>query len=177
MGNNRNLFWQLVKKEHRHARAFCYRLTGNYEDGDDLYQDSVIKAYHGFSVLKQTGSFRPWLYRIIGNTYRSRFRNPWWKKVFSLKPEVDSGDFSKNPEDLYESRRRLNFAFSVLSVDDRLLVTLAEIEGWKIAELAEITGKTEGLIKMRLARARKKMRRKLSCHYKKKTFRNYINGT
>lgn len=177
MGNNSNLFWQLVEKEHRRARAFCCRLTGNAEDGDDLYQDSVIKAFRGFADLQKPESFRPWLYRIIGNAYKSRFRSPWWKKLIPLPPESDDGAFSENPENLYESRRRLSFALSALSPEDRLLVTLAEIEGWKISELARLAGKSEGFVKMRLFRAREKMRRRLSRRYKKIAFQNYLEGT
>lgn len=51
---------------------------------------------------------------------------------------------------------------AVLSSDDRIIVTLAELEGWKLAEIAGMLGKSEGLIKMRLSRARTKMRRRLS---------------
>lgn len=71
----------------------------------------------------------------------------------------------KNPACYYEAKRKLNLAFSALSPDDHILVTLSELEGWKISELAELTGKTEGNIKMRLSRARKKMRDRLSKIY------------
>ncbi|MFZ5979540.1 MAG: RNA polymerase sigma factor [Candidatus Zixiibacteriota bacterium] len=176
MGNNNELFWRLVEKEHHRARAFCYRLTGNLEDGDDLYQDSVIKAYRGFAALNQIEAFRPWLYRIIGNAYKSRCRCPWWKKIIPLKPENESQPPVENPESLYESRRLLHYAFSILKPEDRLLVTLAEIEGWKISELAQLAGKSEGFVKMRLARARQKMRRQLSRRYKTTAFQNSPEG-
>ena len=161
MGNNTTLFWQLVEQEHRKARAYCYRLTGGGDDGDDLYQDSVVAAYKGFPGLRQTASFKPWFYRIINNNYKSRFRNPWWRRILTLLPEHETVSRTENPSGLYEARRRISRAFEVLSVDDRILVTLSELEGWKISELAGLMSKTEGTVKMRLSRARHKMRRRL----------------
>jgi RNA polymerase sigma-70 factor, ECF subfamily len=161
VGENSGLFWQLVEKEHKNARAYCGRLTGNSGDGDDLYQDAVIKAFKGFAGLRQVDAFRPWLYQIINNTYKGRVRNPWWKHVLSRPTEIEDYSWSHDPSNVYDAKRRLESAMSALCVDDRIIVTLAELEGWKISELAELTSKTEGFIKMRLSRARTKMRKRL----------------
>ena len=64
----------------------------------------------------------------------------------------------ENPIGLYTARRRLEKAFKVLKTDDRILVTLFELEGWSIAEIATLFEKKEGAIKVRLSRAREKMR-------------------
>ena len=61
----------------------------------------------------------------------------------------------------YGAKRRLETAFAVLNSEDRIIVTLAELEGWKIAEIAELDARSEGQIKMRLSRARSKMRPQL----------------
>jgi RNA polymerase sigma-70 factor (ECF subfamily) len=162
MGIDSNLFWRLVEEEHSRARAYCGRLAGGYDDGDDLYQESVIRAFGGFAELRQVDSFRPWLYRIISNTYKGRFRSPWWRRILSGSSDPEALAPGSDPTGLYEARRRLGYAFGALSADDRVMVTLAELEGWTIAELAEMMAKTEGFVKMRLLRARKKMRRRLS---------------
>jgi RNA polymerase sigma factor (sigma-70 family) len=161
VGKNSSPFWQLVEKEHRNARAYCSRLTGNSDDGDDLYQDAVINAFRGFVDLRKLDSFRPWFYRIINNAFKGRMRTPWWKRVLSRPEQVEDADWSHDPTNAYDAKRRLEYAMSTLSVDDRILVTLAELEGWKIAELAALNSKTEGFIKMRLSRARTKMREQL----------------
>lgn len=175
MGKNRDLlqcgneFWRLIENEHEKARRYCFKLTGGDENGDDLYQDAVIKAYNGFADLRNIESFRPWLYRIINNAYKARFRNRWWQKV-KIQPLIILDSLtSVNPSDSYEARRRLDFALDCLSTDDRIIVTMAELEGWKITELAELFSKTEGFIKMRLSRARRKMRKKLSGLYSEKS--------
>jgi RNA polymerase sigma-70 factor (ECF subfamily) len=177
MAINNSLFWQLLEKEHERARAYCGRLTGDFDEGDDLYQDSVIKAYNGFGKLKLAVSFRPWFYRIIANNYKGRFRTSWWKRVLSKSIDPVEIEGQTDPAELYEAKRRLNYAFQVLSVDDRILVTLAELDGWKISELAEMTSKTEGFIKMRLSRARHKMRKKLGKLYREKNRGTAKKGT
>jgi RNA polymerase sigma-70 factor (ECF subfamily) len=162
---DKTLFWQMMEMEHEKARIYCGRLTGDFASGDDLYQDSVIRAFNGFAGLKSINSFKPWLYKIINNTYKNKFRSSWWKRISHKTNEIDDNLIQHNPANLYEAKRRLEYAFTALSADDRIIVTLVELEGWKIAELAELIATTEGRIKMRLSRARKKMREKLGRFY------------
>jgi DNA-directed RNA polymerase specialized sigma24 family protein len=53
-------------------------------------------------------------------------------------------------------------AFAAVSPEDRALITLHEIEGWTVTELAELYNKPAGTIKARLSRARAKMRKALT---------------
>lgn len=142
-----------------------------------MYQDAVIKAFQGFANLRLVDSFRPWLYQIINNTYKSRIRSPWWKHVLSRPTEIADCDWSHDPTNLHEAKRRLDFALSTLSIDDRIIVTMAELEGWKISELAELLSKTEGFIKMRLFRARAKMRKRLGSLHQRTIKRMRDRGT
>lgn len=166
MGKDQDQFWQLVEQEHTKARAFCLHLTGNNDDGDDLYQDAVMIAHRGFGKLRSCDSFRPWLFRIIGNCFKARFRNPWWRRMIPMTGD-ESIEPTEDPSGRYEARRILDHAFGALSAEDRFIVTLADLEGWKHAELAEMMSKTEGFIKMRLVRARRKMRKRLAAKYSK----------
>ncbi len=155
----------MVEQEHDRARAFCFRLAGNVEDGDDLYQEAIVRSYHGLDGLRQPESFRYWLYKIIGNVYKSRFRSPWWKRlVFGITVGVEA-TLIEDPSGLYAARRRLELAMTALSRDERWLVMLCELEGWKISEASELLSMSEGRIKMRLSRAKKKMREKLGTLY------------
>ncbi len=153
-----------MEPEHRKANAFCRKLMGNRDDGDDLYQDSLVSALSGFEKLRQTDAFRSWLYRIIMNTYKNRFRRPWWQVFTPLTAEHEASLGGDNPAPMLAARRRLAVAFKALSAADRALVTLFELQGWSIAELAALTGKSSGNVKVRLLRARRKMRRALVRH-------------
>ena len=81
-------FWRLVEPEHLKARAFCRKLAGNREDGDDLYQESLVRALSGFNGLRKSSSFRPWLYRIIINTFKSIKRSFFWDRFNPIDEDV-----------------------------------------------------------------------------------------
>lgn len=49
---NRDLFWKLAKPEHLKARGYCRKLMANRDDGDDLYQDALVRALASFGKLK-----------------------------------------------------------------------------------------------------------------------------
>lgn len=155
-------FWELVTTEHERASAYCIRLAGDRDEGKDLYQDSLMTAFKAFTQLRNIDSFRPWFYTIINNAFRGRARSPWWKRVFSGIDDLSAVGGSTNPTGLYDARRRLDYAMTALGADDKIIVTLAELEGWKLAEIANMLSMTEAQVKMRLSRAREKMRRQLS---------------
>lgn len=165
MDRNRILFWRLVEPEHRKVQAFCRRLEGNRDDGDDLCQEALVCALTGFASLEKIEAFRPWLYRIIVNCFRSRRRRPWWRKLVPLDNQDIENSVGHDPAPTWTARRRLEIAFRALSDADRALVTLFELEGWSIAELAELTGRTVSSVKVRLFRARRRMRSALIKHF------------
>lgn len=135
---------------------------GNRDEGDDLYQESLVSAITSFSSLREDGKFRPWLYQIVMNRFKNLKRNYWWKRLVPLTPEIAESIGGSNPVNLMAARRRIEIAFQVLKPEDKVLVTLYELEGWKLTELALLTGRSEGSLKVRLTRAKKKMRERLS---------------
>ncbi len=158
MADERALFWKLTEAEHLKARAFCRKLIGNREDGDDLYHDVLVAALLRFPQLRDRSAFRPWLYRIVVNTFKNRVRRPWWKWLTPLSKEIEDRVAGPNPDAGQSARRRLEWAFRAVTPEERTLVTLHELEGWRIVELAELFGKNEAAVKMQLSRARRKMR-------------------
>jgi RNA polymerase sigma-70 factor (ECF subfamily) len=161
MRRNRELFWELLEPEYSGAMMFCRKLTGDRERGDDLFQDALVTALSGFESLRDATAFRPWLYRILVNTFKSKVRRPWWKRRVALTPEIELTLTGVDPVEVHAARRWLGRAFRVLSTDDQALVTLHELEGWQVSELARTFGRSEGSIKTRLFRARRKMKEAL----------------
>ncbi len=161
---NRDLFWTLLEAEHAKAEAFCRKLAGNREDGDDLYQDALLAAMRKLRSLRDPNSFRPWLYRIMVNTFKNRVQGPWWRRRVTLTPEISESRVSTDPSAAYAARRWLDRGFAALKPEDRALVTLFELEGWTIQELANLKRRPTGTIKARLARARATMRKAIEQH-------------
>lgn len=161
MGEMENRFWELLEPEYRRAMMFCRKLMGDRDCGDDLFQDALVTAYTGFVDLKNAGSFRPWFYRILINTFKSTIRRPWWKRRLSLTPEMKRHLAGDNPVDVYTARRWLQRAFEAVSAEQQTLVTLHDLEGWSVGDLARLYKTSEGSIKARLFRSRRKMKNAL----------------
>jgi RNA polymerase sigma-70 factor (ECF subfamily) len=166
MSRDRDVFWKLVEPEHLRARAYCRKLMANRDDGDDLYQDSLVSALTRFRNLREVEAFRPWLYQIIINAFKNRCRRSWWRKLLPLTADIEANLEGENPVPVQAARRRLERAFKALMPAERALITLHELHGWGIAELAALTGTSEGNIRVRLSRSRRKMRDVLIRHFR-----------
>jgi RNA polymerase sigma-70 factor (ECF subfamily) len=158
---NRDRFWIELEAVHAEAERFCRRLSATREDGDDLYQEAILRAYSNCDSLNDSLAFRPWFYRLIINLFKNRRRGAWWRRFVALTSELEESLPGWDPSGRHQAKRLLTKAFAAVSPEEKALVTLHEIEGWTIAELAELYRKPSGTIKARLSRTRAKMRRAL----------------
>ncbi len=157
-----NRFYELLEPELPRLQAFCQKLAGDPDQGDDLIQDALYDAWKGFGRLREETAFRPWLYQIVINRYRTNLRQ-FKKRTGSTLPLTDElVDDRQSRERI--ARNRLNIAMACLSAKDRALVTLHELEGWSYSELATTFGSSAGAIRTRLTRCRHRMRDALRLH-------------
>jgi RNA polymerase sigma-70 factor (ECF subfamily) len=119
--------------------------------------------------LRDVGSFRNWLYKIIISTFRNRIRRPFWRKSVSLDTDKFEELGGEDMSAVQAARRRLEVAFQALSPDERALITLRELQGWSIEELALLRGKSPDNLRVMLFRARRKMRKALLRNLRKKS--------
>lgn len=175
MGKDGDLFWQLLEPEYLRGMMFCRKLMGDRDEGDDLYQEALVLAFTRFGDLKDKGAFRSWFYRILINKFKSTVRRPWWKRRLTLTPDIERRLVEENPVDRYTARLWLNRAFQALSTEEQVLVTFYELEGWSVRDLAGLFRTTQGSIKIRLFRARSRMKKALM-KWSGKTGQN-IKGT
>jgi RNA polymerase sigma-70 factor (ECF subfamily) len=161
MDRNRDLFWELLEPEHPRVRAFCRRLAGDRDRGDDLCQEVLLAAWRRFQTLREPARFKAWLYRIVLNRHRNTCRSRFWRRFVPMEDAIGNGA-GPDPGARLDARRILDLAMSALSADERALCTLFELEGWSLSDLAALTGKSENAIKVRLFRIRKRMRAALT---------------
>ncbi|MEW5702815.1 MAG: RNA polymerase sigma factor [Candidatus Zixiibacteriota bacterium] len=90
-------FETLLEPVHQSATRFCLRLCTTRADAEDLYHDALLAAWHGLPGLKDDGRFRPWLFRIIVNTFRNRERRKRWRRWLSWEGNQESGGKSWAP--------------------------------------------------------------------------------
>ncbi|MCP4569939.1 MAG: RNA polymerase sigma factor [FCB group bacterium] len=161
MKDKGELFWKLLEPEYLQGMMFCRKLMGDRDGGDDLYQDALVNALTGFERLRNPKAFKPWFYRVMINTFRGTIRRPWWKRRVAMTAKIELQLVGDNPIAAHTARRWLKRAFEAVSPEEQALTVLHELEEWNIKELAELYGSTEGSIKARLFRARRKMKKAL----------------
>jgi RNA polymerase sigma-70 factor (ECF subfamily) len=158
-------FYELLEPELSRLQAFCLKLVGDPEQGDDLVQDALYDAWRGFGKLREAAAFKSWLYRIVINRYRTNLRQ-FKRRAGRTEPLADDIADDREPR-LQAARDRLKIAMAGLSAKDRALVTLHELEGWSHSDLATMFKSSAGAVRTRLTRCRHRMRKTLRRHLEK----------
>jgi RNA polymerase sigma factor (sigma-70 family) len=133
------------------------------QDGDDLVQESYLRAWKAFDGFRGDGA-RPWLLKIVRNTCYSWRRGNRTNEPFD---EDIHGDphASSNPETMLcreNDRRVVQEALQGLSPQLREVMVLREFEDLSYKEIAAISGIPIGTVMSRLARGRLRMQRALA---------------
>ena len=175
-GGDRAAFDRLVLKHKDRLFNMCYWFLGDYQEANEAAQDTFIKVYRSLSKFRLESAFFTWFYRIAVNTCRNRVESSAYKQrkaVVSLNNPGGANDHhgalqvadeTQTPmADLERKERRtlVRKAIDSLPPDQRVVVTLRDIEGLSYDEIAHVTGLNLGTVKSRLARARLDLRTKL----------------
>lgn len=139
----------------RYSRA----MAGSEQDGDDLLQEALIRAWKGFGKLKESTSFKPWILKIISNTSHTWHRKQWFKRYVSL----DHAENLVFTETLpFEEKELVRMALRGLTRKLREAVVLYEVLELSMQEIAEIQRCSIPAVKSRVARGRQKLRERYS---------------
>ena len=154
---------RLLGPIHLQAAATARRLSRSMHDGDDLYQEAVLRAHDKLQGLRDESRFRSWFFAVLLSVHRSRVRRPRRESV-SLEETLETRDEPVGDDGSVwdEERRRAeraSRALAGLDPEQREAVVLHEIEGFSVEEIAEMQGVTSSAVKSRLARGREKLRR------------------
>ena len=163
-------FDTLVRRYRERLFAVIYSMLGNREDAADVTQDAFIKAFRSIRKFQRRSSFYTWLYRIAINRATTHLRKHRNRQFFSLEhfdetvapsPEflekLVANSKTDRPTLLRELQEKLNEAIQTLSLKHRTAVILHEIDGRSHAEIAAMTGTTEGTVRSRLHYAKQQL--------------------
>jgi len=154
--------------------AAALRYTKNPEDARDLVQDTYLKAFTSFHQFEEGTNLRAWLYRVLTttfiNTYRKDQRRPQvaqaeledWQLAQAQSHTSDLGKSAEVEalENLPDSD--IKKALQEIPEEFRMVVYLADVEGFSYKEIAEIVDIPAGTVMSRLSRGRKQLREKLA---------------
>ena len=167
-------FRRLIEPLHDRVLAFARCLCRSVVEGDDLFQDAMLRAFGKLDSLRDDDAFRPWLYRIVITVHRTRCRRAFWRRLLPLG-ELDQDDNGSNPgvtsslsghdyrftgwtPDAAEASRRARQALTQLPVVQREAIVLFEIEGWQVEDIATLQRVSISAVKSRLSRGRAHLR-------------------
>jgi len=154
---------ELLAPFHAQALATARRLSRSVDDGDDLYQESLQRAFDKLPSLRDPERFRSWFFAVLLSVHRSRARRRAWKRFFSWEdahaqgfdpPGVDG----RRHEDTRQGSARAAMALSSLKPAEREAVVLFDLEGLSLEEVAGLQKASLSAVKSRLARGRKHLR-------------------
>ncbi len=163
-------FNEIVQAYRRRIFGTVSRLIGRPEDVEDVAQEVFIRLYYSLDQLRSPEVFEPWLYRLTVNAaldyLRKRRKRKLESRVADLSEQqvmmADAAAGSKVEIDEKEKARIRELVDSLLSgvsEEDRLLLTLKEVEGLSLKELEKIYRVNENALKVRLFRARQRVLR------------------
>lgn len=131
---------------------------------NDAVQDALLSAAENLDDFRGDGSIEGWLMRMVTNAcrrmQRGRKNDPSLHTVF----EDHETDTAPSPSESAEQSRlaeALDNALSMLSPEDRALVLLSDVNGWRGPEIAEAMGMSPGQVRTRLSRSRRRLRDEL----------------
>jgi RNA polymerase sigma-70 factor, ECF subfamily len=151
--------------------AVALRLTHQHCDAEDLVQDTLARAYAKFYQFTPGTNLGGWLYRILLSTFYSGCRQRTRRPAEVLTAEQQAGGratpafAAKSAE--AEALGRLGDsdvvrALAALPVGYKTVIYLADVEGFRYAEIADILGIPVGTVMSRIHRGRAMVRAKLS---------------
>jgi RNA polymerase sigma-70 factor (ECF subfamily) len=178
---DRDAFAALIEAHRGELQVHCYRMLGSLQDAEDALQETLLAAWVGLDGFEGRSSVRTWLYRIATNRclnlLRSSGRRPITAaplpvpapeptrlgEVLWLQPYPDAmleglSDQAPGPEARYESREAISLAFvtavQLLAPNQRAVLLLRDVLGYRASETAELLGLTEDAVTSALKRAR-----------------------
>ena len=163
---DRPAFEALVRATHSEIYTLAYRLTGNEEDAADVVQDAYLRAFRSIKRFRGDAKFSTWMYRITANcasthlVKRSKGRH---EELSDDEPLADQRPES-DPEAVAEAgalRDRVTDALADLPPRLRAVVVLRDVYDLPHEAIAAELGISEAAAKVRLHRARRKLREQL----------------
>jgi len=172
LGGNQSAYADLVKRHQRFVFTLALRFAKGREDAEEIAQDCFIKAYRSLSAFQQQSKFSTWLYSIVYTTAMTFLRK---KRIDTSSIDDDEsyiqieGKPSGYDEYNVENKSRsyyLNQAIEQLLPDDATIITMFYKGEQSLEEIAQVMGMEANTVKVKLFRARQRLKEKLERNLK-----------
>jgi RNA polymerase sigma-70 factor (ECF subfamily) len=158
-------FAALYADVYKDLYKIAYLNLKNAEDAADAVSDAVADAFGKMKNLRDPDSFKAWFISILSSKIKLRQRE--YIRNRQMISEIDS--FDSASDDSSEKGTGFSFdtaevkeAFGKISEDERLILSLSAVSGYKSEEIAKTLGISANTVRSKAARAKEKLRRLLS---------------
>ena len=166
-----NAYADLVTRYQNYVFTLTLRLIKSREDAEEIAQDVFVKAYRSLADFRGESKFSTWLYTITNTTCITFLRKKKLEvhsldneKVFEMADSKDSG-LRANMIEQKSRVSMVNKAIAMLSPDDAEVITLFYKAEQNLEEIARILGLEANTAKVRLHRARGRLKEKMEKHF------------
>ena len=170
LSGNQQAYARLVQQYQNFVFTIVLRYVKSREDAEEVAQDIFVKAYRSLADFKGASKFSTWLYTITTTTCITFLRKKKLQ-VHSLDNEKvsevadrDSG-MSANQVEQKSRINMVNHAIALLSGDDAEIITLFYKGEQTLEEIAKVLGIEANAVKVRLHRARTRLKEKMQKHF------------
>jgi RNA polymerase sigma factor (sigma-70 family) len=172
LAGNQAAYTDLVKRHQRFVFTLALRFAKRREDAEEIAQDCFIKAYRSLASFQGQSKFSTWLYSIVYTTAMTFLR----KKRVDTDSIDDENNFVQieNQTSVYdvnnaENKSRsfyLNKAIEQLLPDDAAIITMFYKGELSLEEIGQAMGMETNTVKVKLFRARQRLKEKLERNLK-----------
>jgi RNA polymerase sigma factor (sigma-70 family) len=172
---NQAAYAELVKRHQRFVFTLALRYTKVREDAEEIAQDCFIKAYRSLAAFQGQSKFSTWLYSIVYTTAMTFLR----KKRLDTDSIDDENNYAQVAERVSaydvnnaENKSRsfyLEQAISQLLPDDAAIITMFYKGEQSLEEIAQAMGMETNTVKVKLFRARQRLKERLERNLKHET--------
>ena len=176
---NQAAFSRLLDDYQQKVFGTCISFIPNKEDAEDVAQEVFLEVFKSISKFKGDSKLSTWIYKIATNKCLEFIRKKNSKKRFAFMQTILGNEipFDKtsyftevnHPGILLENKERSAIIFKAINTlpeSQRVIFTLAKIDGKSYQEIIEITGKSLSSLESVMFRAKNGLQEKLANFYK-----------
>ncbi len=175
-------FGKLLDAYQQKIFSTCISFVPNKEDAEDIAQEVFLEVFKSVSKFKGDSKLSTWIYRIATNKSLEFIRKKNTKKRFAFMQTIMGTEIPldktsyftefNHPGILLENKEKSAIIFKAIHTlpeSQRVVFTLAKIDGKSYQEIVEITGKSLSSVESVMFRAKKSLQEKLENFYKNDT--------
>lgn len=156
-------FAEIVRRHRDRLWAVALRTLGDREEAADAVQDALVSAFRAAHTFRGQSAVTTWLHRITLNACLDRARKTVARRTAPVGDEkhfedlLEPHESAAAPAERGELHDELLRALATLPADQRAVLVLVDMQGYPVAEAAQVLDVPTGTVKSRCARGRARL--------------------